>query len=82
MGQLLLFGHLDIIKGVAMTDVTVDEVQILGHPGVDARRHTTAIRAPITHDADLYEAAGCTTHQRAAIIPLWNMKHTHTHSLC
>lgn len=83
MGQLLLFGHLDVSRGfVAMIDLTIDEVQILGHPGVDTRRHTTAIRAPVTHDADLYEAAGCTTHQRATIIPLWSMTNTHVHTHC
>lgn len=62
-------------------DVVVDEAKILGHLGVDARAiwESTTIGTPVTHDAHLRKATGCTTHQWATVIPLWkHKKHTDT----
>lgn len=69
-GPLQLPAGSDLGRGfLALVDVAVDEVQVLGHPSVDARV-TTATTTPVTHDAHLDEATGSTAHQRPTIIPL------------
>lgn len=62
----------------ASADVSVDEVTVFWHSGVDARA-TREAAAPKAHDARLHDALGSTTHQWASIIPLWkHIPHTHT----
>lgn len=68
------------VSWVASVDVSVDEVEVLWHSGIDARA-TREATAPKAHDAHLHDALGSTTHQRAAIIPLWkHIPHTDTHT--
>lgn len=76
-GQLQRPGGSHLGRGfLALVDVAVDEVQVLGHLGVHARvtRESTTETTPVTHDAHLDEATGSMAHQRPAIIPLYKHK--------
>lgn len=60
-----------LLGGLAsLVDVAVDEVEVLRHPGVDARPVLGATAAK-TDDSRLHEALGSATHQWSTKVPLW-----------